>query len=78
MEKQEKGSNRLTNEECVICYENICNNDIVSLQGLPVYNKNINCCKVQCHENCIDRWLKEKTTCPHCRAEWTGDEVSLC
>lgn len=49
-----------TNESCVICYEPIT---IYSCQ-----------CNFQCnawfHNSCINRWLNQNNTCPHCRSQW--------
>lgn len=69
MEKQEKGSNRLLNEDCSICLSEIDTYDYVTM------NSNCKCCGHQFHEHCIKTWIYKfhNDTCPHCRAVWLGD-----
>lgn len=49
-----------TNILCVICQDNINNNDII--------RKITNCSHVF-HVNCIDEWFSENTKCPLCNFE---------
>lgn len=56
------------NEECPICMEDFEADD-----------ENVTWCKGQCgnniHKECIREWLGSgKSTCPYCRAEWSGDQ----
>ncbi len=44
-------------EECSVCYEEN-NKECVVLRCKHIY-----------HKDCIDKWLKEHTTCPQCRYE---------
>jgi Ring finger domain len=52
------------NEECVICTEAFCNNDVVTT--LP--------CGHMHHADCIVDWLSRKCTCPTCRYEMPTDD----
>lgn len=45
------------NEECVICAEVFCTNDVVTILG----------CGHMHHSNCILHWLHRQSTCPTCR-----------
>ena len=47
-------------EECSICFEEITNNNL----------KTLNCGHIF-HKNCIDSWLKINPICPYCR-EYTN------
>ena len=44
-------------EVCSVCLSHFCNGD--EIRTLP--------CNHEFHINCIDRWLRERATCPVCR-----------
>ena len=48
--------NELKYDTCIVCQYSFEENDII--RSLP--------CGHQFHQNCIDRWLSENTTCPVC------------
>jgi len=45
-------------ETCVVCHEAIENNSIV---------RKIKKCGHYFHHKCLDKWLENHLTCPHCR-----------
>ena len=50
------------NRECCICSSKLCCDDAMPLL----------CGHDEFHENCMKIWLKEKKTCPICRADCTA------
>lgn len=52
------GENKICEDECLICYDEM-NNDIISTK-----------CNHKFHGKCISEWLTYKNTCPKCRFEF--------
>ncbi len=51
-------------EECFICFEKYKVGELK--RTLPM-------CKHSFHKKCVDKWLKNKSTCPHCRCDLMKD-----
>ena len=64
-EKIKKEDPLITNEEeCYICFEKYKERELK--RKLPK-------CGHYFHKKCIDKWLKSKSTCPHCRCDLMED-----
>ncbi len=67
-EKIKKDDSLLVNEEsCFICFEKYKEKELK--RKLPHCNHFF-------HKKCIDKWLKNKSTCPHCRIDLM-DKITL-
>jgi hypothetical protein len=55
----EKGENDNISRNCVICYENICYNDLIFTKCGHYY-----------HEFCIKKWLSINQVCPICKRQF--------
>lgn len=51
-----RSNNMDTGQQCSICFENICSNDIATLA-----------CAHSFHRACIGRWVERTPSCPLCR-----------